>query len=234
MAAVRRVLPDGPAHRSAGPNSQQPVQALGYPNLAVGVVGIERVELLACARHDADLLAHPYIGVEPVLLAAARLGDGTPRTGLFFQRRPKDCLVAAGDLGVGDSGTPPGPTPSSPNSTTRSTARIRRKGVGTPRPEDDRGAPARSRPSRGATPDHSVLPRVDERRDKELRSCSYDGGGRVLPAGQDCRTLTDTSRAIRPQAGSVISGLAHTALGSAEVRATACRPSRKARWSASP
>jgi hypothetical protein len=58
------------------------------------------VELLACARHEADLLAHPYIGVEPVLLAAARLGVTTPRTGLFFQRRPKDCLIAAGDLEV--------------------------------------------------------------------------------------------------------------------------------------
>jgi hypothetical protein len=38
-------------------------------------------------------------------------------------------------------------------------------------------------------PDCSALPRVDERRDKELGSCSDDGGGPVLAAGQDRGTL---------------------------------------------
>ncbi len=40
----------------------RPVEAPGYPKLAIGVAGIEREALLASAGHEADLLAHLLSG----------------------------------------------------------------------------------------------------------------------------------------------------------------------------
>jgi hypothetical protein len=65
-----------------------------------------------------------------------------------------------------------------------------------PRPEDDRGAPARSRPLPRSYRRITVpLPRVDERRHKELRCFTDVGDGRVLAGGRDRRTrLTRAGR----------------------------------------
>ncbi len=63
-----------------------------------------------------------------------------------------------------------------------------------PRPEDDRGAPARSRPSRGATAG-SQCPAASGRATRQETRCFIDdGGGRVLAAGQDRTLLTRAGR----------------------------------------
>jgi hypothetical protein len=56
------------------PSARRLLSAIGAPDLAeVLPDGVAREELITEARHQADLLAHPYVGPEHVQLAALRL-----------------------------------------------------------------------------------------------------------------------------------------------------------------